>query len=92
MEYHCAPHAWESIPKLAGPVTVGTIGQDLGWAVIITPCAEGCWYSFTVAEPRASELRPYLGTGQVFRFYGDELFGTFEGSPDAAMATADFAA
>jgi hypothetical protein len=77
----CAPHAWESIPKLAGPVTVGTIDLDLGWAVVITPCLASCWYSFTVSEPQASLLRPYLGTGEAFRFFGDEFFGTFEGSP-----------
>ena len=76
----CAPHAWESIPKLAGPVTVGTVTMDLGWAVVISPCPEGCWYGFVVSEPGASELRPYLGTGRAFRFYGDENFGTFEGS------------
>jgi hypothetical protein len=76
----CAPHAWESIPKLAGPVTIGMVSSDLGWAVAIQPCADGCWYGFVVPEPKASELRPYLGTGRTFRFYGDELFGTFEGS------------
>lgn len=77
----CAPHAWESIPKLAGPVTVGKVTMDIGWAVVITPCLDGCWYTFTVSEPEASLLRPYLNTGQAFRFYGDEFFGTFEGSP-----------
>lgn len=77
----CVPHAWESIPKLAGPVTVGSIGQDLGWAVVINPCPGTCWYSFTVGGPAADQLRPYLGTGETFRFFGDEYFGTFEGSP-----------
>jgi len=76
----CAANMWESIPKLAGPVTVGTIGLDVGWAVYIIPCPDACWYGFVVPEPEASLLRPYLGTGEAFRFYGDEFFGTFEGS------------
>jgi hypothetical protein len=77
----CEPHAWESIPKLAGPVTIGSVTQDLGWAVIITPCPNGCWYTFVVSEPGGADaLRPYLGSGETFRFYGEEFFGTFEGS------------
>lgn len=79
----CAANVWESIPKLAGPVTVGTIGMDLGWALYITPCPDGCWYSFYIdgQSEAADALRPYLGTGQAFEFYGDELyFGGFEGS------------
>lgn len=76
----CVPHVWESIPKLAGPVTVGRIGMDLGWAVYIIPCAGSCWYGFYVAGEAADALRPYLGTQDVFRFYGDEYFGGFEGS------------
>jgi hypothetical protein len=76
----CPAHMWESIPKLAGPVTVGTVEMDLGWTVVIFGCRDGCWYSFNVTEPEASLLRPYLGTGEAFRFYGDEFYGTFEGS------------
>jgi hypothetical protein len=78
----CNPHMWESIPKLAGPVTVGTVGLDVGWAVYIDGCPDGCWAGgFYVEGPAADPLRPYVGTGQAFRFYGDESFGTFEGNP-----------
>lgn len=76
----CVPHVWESLPKLAGPVTVGRVGMDLGWAVYIEPCEGSCWYSFYVAEEMADQLRPYVGTSDVFRFFGDEYFGGFEGS------------
>jgi hypothetical protein len=76
----CVPHAWESIPKLVGPVTIGTVEMDLGWAVYIFGCPGSCWYGFYVEGEAADQLRPYLGTGDAFRFYGDESFGGFEGS------------
>lgn len=76
----CAFHLWESIPKLAAPVTIGVPTMDLGWAIGVAPCPEACWYWFMVVEPGASLLRPHVGSGQAFQLYGDEFFSTFEGS------------
>ncbi|HEX4936564.1 MAG TPA: hypothetical protein VFV33_25460 [Gemmatimonadaceae bacterium] len=76
----CAFHLWESIPKPAAPITIATPLMDLGWAVGVAPCPEACWSWFMVVEPGASLLRPYVGTGQAFKLYGDEYFSTFEGS------------
>lgn len=74
----CSPHAWESVPKLAAPVTIGTV-TDWGWAVLVEACPGSCWSSFYVPEPGASLLRPYAGTGQAFRIHGDEGCGSVEG-------------
>ncbi len=76
----CVPHMWESIPTLAGPVTIARVGMDLGWALYLEPCAGSCWYSFYVTGAAADHLRSHQGTGEVFRFYGEEYFGGFEGS------------
>jgi hypothetical protein len=71
----CSPRMWESIPKLAGPVTVGTVGTDYGWGIHIAPYALECWsLGFYVSGTAADLLRPHLGSSQVFRFYGDEGF------------------
>ena len=75
----CVSHTWASCPALSAPLTVGTIGPDMGWAVVVQPCGDGCWGGFYVAEPGASALRPYAGTGTVLDLFGTEYCGTVEG-------------
>lgn len=67
----CPAKAWESAPKYAGPVTVGTLSSFYGIAVYVAPHA--CWYQGMYFDGEDAErLRPYVDSGQAFRFYGDE--------------------
>jgi len=74
----CSLRARGSAPDLSAPITQGRL-QDWGWAVAITPCATGCYSYFFVSEPKASELRPYVATGETIRFWGREGCGGLEG-------------
>ncbi len=69
---------WASCPEFSAPLTQGTL-EDLGWALIVQPCGDGCYQSFYFSGPRAVELRPYAGTGTALRLYGSAVCGTVEG-------------
>jgi hypothetical protein len=76
----CIHYASASCPDLSGPTAIGTVSQNLGWTVTITPCGGTCWYSFYVTGQSAIDaLVPYAGTGQVFAFYGGFGCGGIEG-------------
>ena len=74
----CSPPVFASCPDLSAPTIVGTV-SDWGWAVFLTPCANGCWSSCYVNGPLAGPLRPYIGTGQVVCVFGRMACGTTEG-------------
>ena len=74
----CPPPAYAACPDLSAPLVVGTV-TDLGWAVMLTPCATGCWGLFYVENPAAGRLRPYADSGQALRVYGLPFCGTVEG-------------
>ena len=69
---------WASCPEFSAPLTQGTL-LDLGWALLVQPCADGCYQSFYFSGARAAELRPYAGTGTVLRLFGSAVCGTVEG-------------
>ena len=71
-----ASEGWAGCPD--GPLTVGTL-EDLGWALLVTPCPESCYGGFYFEGPLVEELRPYAGSESVFRFFGEEYCGTVEG-------------
>jgi hypothetical protein len=78
-ECECAGRdARVSCPEYSAPVTQGTL-QDWGWAVFVVPCAASCYPSCYYDGPALDELRAYLGTGTVLRFYGSLGCGTVEG-------------
>lgn len=76
----CIAHdAWASCPQMSVPLTQGTL-QDLGWALLVQPCAPGCYQSFYFDDPQlVSLLRPFAGTGTAFSFFGQAVCGTVEG-------------
>ena len=74
----CAEDGWASCPDFSAPLTQGTL-LDLGWALVVEPCVDGCHDSFYFSDPRASELRPYAGTDIALRFYGRAACGGVEG-------------
>ena len=73
-----ARNGWASCPQYSAPLTQGTL-EDIGWALIVHPCAGTCYDSFYFSGPLAEELRPYAGTGTGVRFYGSGFCGTIEG-------------
>ena len=77
-ESPCSPPAWAMCPDLFAPLTEGTV-TDWGWAVLISGCAGGCYGSFYISNPAANALRPYAGTGQPVRVWGDGGCGAVEG-------------
>lgn len=75
----CASHhGWASAPAFSAPITQGTL-NDLGWALYIQPCADGCNQSFYITGPQADALRPYAGTGTALRFFGSAGCESLEG-------------
>jgi hypothetical protein len=75
----CSPcNVFVACPRDATPITIGTL-TDLGWALLVTPCPEGCYPSAYFEGAFADELRPYAGTGTAFRFFGTLSCGTVEG-------------
>jgi hypothetical protein len=74
----CSYVAWASCPDLSAALTQGTI-EDIGWAVLVHPCPDGCYRSFYVENPEADALRPYAGTATVVRLFGFPFCGTVEG-------------
>ena len=67
---------YASCPNFSAPIVVGTI-EDWGWALAVTPCANGCYAPFYF-EP-VDELRAAAGTGEAFKLYGAGYCGTVEG-------------
>ncbi|MFI5370896.1 MAG: hypothetical protein ACHQ52_04995 [Candidatus Eisenbacteria bacterium] len=75
----CVQSVWVSCPQGSAPLTFATV-VDWGWTVFLQPCTGSCWPSFYVGNsPMALELRAYIGTGQVFEFFGDAACGSVEG-------------
>jgi hypothetical protein len=74
----CSPPSFAMCPDLSAPLIEGTV-EDWGWAVFVIGCASGCWGGFYISNPEANLLRPYAGTGQVVRIYGQSGCGTVEG-------------
>lgn len=73
-----ARNGWASCPEFSAPLTQGTL-EDWGWALFVHPCAGSCYDAFFFSGPLVEELRPYVGTGAVVRFYGAGFCGTVEG-------------
>ncbi len=74
----CAVPAYVTCPAATAPLTQGTV-TDLGWAVMVMPCAGSCYTSFYVSHPDDALLRPYAGTSTVVRLFGTPACGTLEG-------------
>lgn len=74
----CALPGYVTCPDLSAPLAVGKV-TDLGWAVMVMPCAGTCYTSFYVPNPTADALRPYLGTASAVRLFGTPACGTLEG-------------
>ena len=74
----CTDMNWVSCPTFSAPITHGTL-EDWGWALLIHPCPDGCYYSFYFERDLVEELRPLAGTGTAVKFYGEALCGGFEG-------------
>ncbi len=74
--------AWVSCPLFSAPLTQGTL-TDGGWALYVNPCPGSCYSACYLEGPLApsleQELRSYLGTGTVLRFYGTLACGGVEG-------------
>lgn len=60
-------HTTVTCPNLSGPVVVGTI-EDYG-ALFLYPCVDSCW-PFGRVSALPDDLRAYVGTGTVLRFFG----------------------
>lgn len=78
-DFWCSPSAWVSCPDQSAPLTHGTIDDDMGWALLIVPCASTCYGGFYYDGPLVEELRPYVRTGVEIRFFGGGYCGTVEG-------------
>lgn len=74
----CVWNAWVSGPDLSAPIVVGTL-LDMGWALQVQPCGDGCYPLGYVDREWATTLRPYAGTGTVLAIYGTATCGTVEG-------------
>ena len=75
----CSAHdGWASCPEFSGPVTQGTL-LDLGWALQVQPCADGCGPSVYITGPQSLPLERFAGTPQVVRFFGQTACGSIEG-------------
>jgi hypothetical protein len=76
----CYTEFWTSCPQPTTPVVQGTIVEDWGWALAVAPCPDSCYPSVYIDYgPMVEELRPFVGTGTMFRFYGEVSCGTVEG-------------
>jgi hypothetical protein len=75
----CSAHdGWASCPEFSAPLTQGTL-LDIGWALLVQPCADGCSPGVYITGPQSLPLKPYAGTGEVVRFYGQTACGSLEG-------------
>jgi hypothetical protein len=75
----CSAHdGWASCPDFSAPLTQGTL-SDLGWALLVQPCPDGCSPSVYITGPQSLPLKPYAGTSEVLRFYGQTACGSIEG-------------
>jgi len=68
-----------SVPDLAAPVCVGTIGDD-GWTLMVQACPGTCYYSGLIDGINITPaLRPYADGSTVIRLYGYASCCTIEG-------------
>jgi hypothetical protein len=75
----CSLAAWSNCPATTAALQ-GTIAQDWGFALAIQACPGSCWPGvyFEDAEMIA-QLRPFVGTGTTFDFFGTIGCGSVEG-------------
>ncbi len=84
----CIDQAWSNCPTATTPAIRGTIDSDWGWALAIRPCPNSCWPGVYFEGPLVEKLRPYVGTGTTFDFFGTIGCGSVEG---CGIALSDYA-
>lgn len=74
----CSGRAYATTPLHSVPATQGTL-QDIGWTLLVQPCASGCWPGCYVAGAMLQSLRAYADGSTIVRLYGDMACEGFEG-------------
>lgn len=76
----CFTDVWTNCPQASTTAIQGTIYDDWGWALAIMPCAGSCYTHVYFDDPGAvTTLRPFVGSGLTFNFYGSIGCGSVEG-------------
>jgi hypothetical protein len=76
----CITDVWTNCPPGSTPALRGAVDSDWGWALAIVACSESCYPIVYFEDPdMVAALRPFVGTGMTFDFYGVIGCGSVEG-------------